>query len=147
MKRLSQWEFSVVLVLLSFWAASFSSAADTTSGKVSIQATSVAAGVGVQWGDGTLTYNGKKYPFSLQGLEVVGVGYAEVKAEGEVSNLTKLSEFAGVYGSAEASATAGTGPATVTLKNPNGVTIVLRSIQDGVNVTIAAGGVNIDLKE
>jgi hypothetical protein len=65
MKRLARWEFFVVLVLLSLWSASFSSAADTPSGKVSIQSTSVAAGVGVQWGDGTLTYNDKKYPFSL----------------------------------------------------------------------------------
>jgi hypothetical protein len=147
MKRLSKGGLSVAFVLLTLRAAPFSSAAESSSGTVSIQSTSVAAGVGVQWGDGTLTYNGKKYSFSLQGLEVVGVGYAEVKAEGEVSNLTKLSDFEGVYGSAEASATAGTGPATVTLKNPKGITIVLHAIQDGVKLTLAAGGVNIDLKE
>lgn len=147
MKCLSRWGLSVALVLSTFCAASFSSAADTSSGTVSIQSTSVAAGVGVQWGEGTLTYNGKKHPFSLQGLEVIGVGYADVKAEGKVSNLTKLSDFEGVYGSAEASATAGSGPATVTLKNPQGVTIVLRAVQEGLKLTLAAGGLNIDLKE
>jgi hypothetical protein len=65
------------------------------SGKVSIQTTSIAAGVGVQWGEGTRAYNGKKRPFSLQGLDVVGLGYAQVAAEGTVSNLTKLSDFEG----------------------------------------------------
>jgi hypothetical protein len=52
------------------------------SGTVSITATSVAAGVGVQWGEGILTFAGKQYPFSLQGLQIVGVGYSRVTAEG-----------------------------------------------------------------
>jgi outer membrane immunogenic protein len=137
----------LVLVLPVFWAVTPALAADNTpSGTVSIQSTSVAAGVGVQWGDGILTYNGKKYPFSLQGMEVVGVGYAEVKAEGTVYNLTKLSDFEGVYASAEAGAAAGSGPASVTMKNPHGVALSLHALQAGVKLTLAAGGVNIELK-
>ena len=146
MKRVSHRGFVVTVFFLALGAARLTSAADTSSGTVSIQSTSVAAGVGVQWGQGTLTYNGKKYPFSLQGLEVVGVGYAQVAAEGTVSNLTKLSDFEGVYAAAEAGAAAGSGPATVTMKNPNGVTIALHAVQDGVQLTLAAGGVNIALK-
>ena len=137
----------LVLVLPVFWTVTPAVAADDTpSGTVSIQSTSVAAGVGAQWGDGMLTYNGKKYPFSLQGMEVVGVGYSEVKAEGTVYNLTKLSDFEGVYASAEAGAAAGSGPATVTMKNPHGVAITLYVLQEGVKLTLAAGGVNIELK-
>jgi len=107
----------------------------------------VAAGVGVQWGDGILIYNGKKYPFSVQGLEIRGVGYSEVKAEGTVYNLTTLADFEGVYASGEASATAGHGAATVTMKNPNGVELSLRTLQEGAKLTLAAGGVNIELKK
>jgi outer membrane immunogenic protein len=117
-----------------------------SSGTVSIQSTSIAAGVGVQWGDGVLTYNGKQYPFTLQGLDVIGVGYSEVKAEGTVSNLTKLSDFEGVYASAEAGAVAGSGSSAVTMTNPHGVTISLRALQEGAKLTLAAGGVNIELK-
>jgi hypothetical protein len=62
------------------------------------------------------------------------------------TDLTKLSEFEGMYGSAEASMTAGTGPATTTLKNPKGVTVVLHALQDGVKLTLAAGRINLDLK-
>jgi len=139
----------VVLATLLFLPLRFApsaAAADTQSGRVSVQSTSIAAGVGVQWGEGTLTYNGEKYPFSLEGLEVVGVGFSEVKAEGTVSNLTKLTDFEGVYASAEAGVTAGSGPATITLRNPHGVTITLHAVQEGVKLTLAAGGVNIDLK-
>jgi hypothetical protein len=122
-------------------------AADTPAGTVSLRSTSVAAGIGVQWGDGILTYKGKTYPFSVQGLEVIGVGYAEVTAEGTVYNLTRLEDFAGVYASGEASATAGSGTSTVTMKNPNGVVLTLRTLQEGAKLTLAAGGVNIDLKK
>lgn len=138
---------ALAFIFAPFWASLPAIAVDTPSGTVSLRTTSIAAGVGVQWGDGTLTYNGKRYLFSVEGLEVVGVGYAEVKAAGSVYNLAKLSDFEGVYASAEASATAGSGPATVTMKNPNGVTIMLHAVQEGVQLTLAAGGVNIDLKE
>jgi hypothetical protein len=134
------------LVLLPLRLIPSATAADAQSGSVLIQSTSIAAGVGVQWGEGTLTYNGKKYPFSLQGLEVVGIGYSEVKAEGTVSNLTKLADFEGVYAAAEAGVTAGSGPATITMRNPHGVTITLHAVQEGVKLTLAAGGVNVDLK-
>jgi hypothetical protein len=98
----------------------------TPSGIVSIKTTSVAAGVGAQWGEGRLTFNGKTYPFSLQGLEVAGLGYAEVSAEGQVYNLTDLSDFEGVYAAAEAGVAAGSGPAAVTMRNPNGVVIYVK---------------------
>jgi hypothetical protein len=114
---------------------------------VSIKTTSVAAGIGAQWGEGRLTYDGKTYPFSLRGLEVVGLGYAEVTAEGQVYNLTKLSDFEGVYAAAEAGVAAGSGPATITMQNPNGVVIRLHAAQEGVKLTLAAQGVEIELKD
>jgi outer membrane immunogenic protein len=76
----------------------------------------------------------------------VGVGYSQVSAEGTVSNLTKLSDFEGVYAAAVAGTAAGSGPATVPMKNPNGVTIALHAVQEGGQLTLAAGGVNIALK-
>jgi outer membrane immunogenic protein len=117
------------------------------SGTVSLQTTSVAAGIGVQWGDGTLTFNGLTYPFSVQGLELLGIGAAQVTAEGTVYNLTRLSDFEGVYAAAEAGIAAGSGPATITMKNPNGVVLRIHAIQEGVKLTLAAQGVEIKLKE
>jgi len=137
----------ITLAVLVFtgWLGAAALVADTPSGTVSLQSISVAAGIGVQWGDGLLTYQGKTYPFSVQGLEVLGLGYAEVTAQGTVYNLTQLEDFAGVYVSAEASATAGSGTSTVTMENPNGVVLTLSAQQEGAKLTLAAGGVNIDL--
>jgi len=48
-------------------------ARDVPSGTIALSATSMAAGVGAQWGDGTLTlHNGKTYRLAIQGLEVAG---------------------------------------------------------------------------
>jgi filamentous hemagglutinin family protein len=63
-----------------------------------------------------------------------------------VYNLTKLADFEGVYAAAEAGAVAGSGPATVMLKNPHGVVITSHALLEGVKLTLAAGGVNIELK-
>ncbi|MGE0824601.1 MAG: hypothetical protein AB7G75_04090 [Candidatus Binatia bacterium] len=120
---------------------------EAPSGTISLQSTSVAAGVGVQWGDGQLTYKGKKYPFSVEGLEALGVGYAEIKAEGTVYNLNKLEDFEGVYVSGEAGATAGSNFSSVVMQNPHGVKISLQTLQEGAKLTLAAGGVNIDLQD
>jgi len=124
-----------------------STVAAQSSGKISLHATSVAVGVGVQWGNGTLTLNnGKHYQFTLQGLEVGGIGVAEVNAAGEVYNLQNLSDFNGVYVAAEANVTVGSGPGAQTMHNEHGVVINLSSVQKGVKLTLAGAGVRIALK-
>ena len=47
------------------------------SGTVTISSKSVALGIGVSWGDGTLTMGGKTYPFSVEGLSVADPGRLE----------------------------------------------------------------------
>jgi hypothetical protein len=149
MTRLCQSVLKLVLFVPVLWVGGTLAVAEeqAPSGKVFIETTSIAVGVGVEWGEGILTFNGKKYLFSLQGLEVVGVGYAKVTTEGEVYNLKQLSDFEGVYAAAEVGAAAGSGPATTTMKNPNGVVLRLHAVQEGVKLTLAAEGVNIELKE
>ena len=138
---------TLLLLLRCSWHVSLGAAQETPpSGTVTITATSVAAGVGFQWGNGLLTVKGKQYPFSLQGLQIVGVGYAKVRAVGTVSGLQQIKDFEGVYAAAEVGGAAGSGPATVTMRNPKGVTIALHAEQQGVNLTLAGEGVNIKLQ-
>jgi hypothetical protein len=47
-------------------------------GTLTIATTSVAVGIGVNWGTGVLTTYGQRYPFAVQGLEVGGVGVSKV---------------------------------------------------------------------
>jgi len=108
----------------------------------------MAAGVGAQWGDGTLTLNnGKTYRFTVQGLEVGGVGFADLHAQGTVYNLRRVSDLDGLYVAADANVAVGSGPGTQTMHNEHGVVINLSSEQQGVKLTLGGQGVRITLKD
>ena len=67
----------------------------TPSGKVTLESTSIAAGIGVSWGDGKLTFKGKTYPFSIDGLSLVDWGISKAQANGDVYNLTDPAKLGG----------------------------------------------------
>ena len=123
------------------------SAQNATTGKVTIESKSVAVGVGVSWGDGTLEFRGKKYPFTVQGLSVVDLGVSKVSAQGDVTNLKKVEDFAGTYTAAGAGGTVGGGMAVAALKNQNGVEMKLTATTQGVKFALAGAGVTIKLKQ
>ena len=139
-------ELSLGLLCL-LLVTSIVAARDAPSGTISLSATSVAAGVGAQWGDGTLTLNnGKTYRFTVQGLEVGGVGFADLHAQGTVYNLRRVSDLDGLYVAADANVAVGSGPGTQTMRNEHGVVINLSSEQEGVKLTLGGQGVRITLK-
>ena len=116
------------------------------SGKVWVESKSVALGVGVSWGDGKLTFQGKDHIFNVKGLSVVDLGVSKVTANGEVFNLKKLSDFDGNYVAGTAGATVGGGAGAVIMKNQNGVVMKLTSTSQGVQLTLAGAGVDVKLK-
>jgi hypothetical protein len=77
-----------------------------TTGKVTIESTTVALGIGVAWGDGTLVYRGKEYKFNLDGLSVGDLGVSKVQAKGTVANLKTVEDFEGKYAAASAAGAA-----------------------------------------
>lgn len=128
-------------------ATSIAPAQSDTKGKVSLESTSVAIGVGVSWGDGVLEYRGKKYTFSVKGLDVLDLGVAKVTARGDVVNLKKLEDFNGNYVLAAAGAGVGGGAGVAALKNQNGVEMALTATGQGVKFSLGQGGVEIKLKQ
>jgi hypothetical protein len=116
------------------------------SGSVKITSKAVALGVGVSWGDGTLTFQGKNHAFSVDGLSVADLGISSVSSSGEVFNLNKLSDFSGNYTAGEAGIAIGGGPNDTVMKNQNGVVIRLHGTQQGGRLTLAAAGVKLQLK-
>jgi len=122
-------------------------AQEKASGKVNLQSKSVALGIGVSWGDGTLEYAGKKHPFTVKGLSIVDLGVAKVTATGEVFNLKKLSDFEGNYAAGEASAALGGGAGITVMKNQHGVVMRLKSTEQGVQLTLAGQGVEVKMKK
>ena len=115
-------------------------------GSVSIDLTSVAAGIGASWGRGTLRFEGKVYPFKVSGLTVGDVGISTINAVGNVYNLKSASDLNGNYVAAGASLTLAGGVGGVTMKNQKGVLINLYTVQQGVQLTIGPQGFNIELR-
>jgi hypothetical protein len=114
---------------------------------IELKAGSVAAGVGLSWGSGTLHYKGKPYPISVTGLDVGSVGASEITATGKVYHLTKLEDLAGNYAAVEAGATVGGGGGTLAMKNQNGVVVKVVATTRGLKFTIGASGVSVALKQ
>jgi hypothetical protein len=107
----------------------------------------VAVGVGFSWGKGVLTYQGKEYPFKVDGLSVVDIGISKATSMGKVYNLKKLEDFNGNYTAATAEGTLAGGAGAITMKNQNGVVIDLVATTQGVNLKLALSGVKIMLQK
>ncbi|HTN69661.1 MAG TPA: DUF1134 domain-containing protein [Methylomirabilota bacterium] len=118
----------------------------TPSGKVSVESTSIAAGVGVSWGDGKLNFKGKDYAFAVKGLSLVDWGISKASAVGEVYNLTDVSKFGGDYLAGEAGFALAGGMGGISMRNQNGVIIVLRSVSTGAKLQLGPSGLNISMK-
>jgi hypothetical protein len=115
-------------------------AEDKPDGTLKLSGGSVAAGVGITWEKGTLSYQGKEWPVDVRGLSVGDVGVTKMEATGEVYNLKKVPDFNGKYVAAGAGAAAGGGATAVVLKNENGVTVKLVSTTQGINIGVGVGG-------
>ena len=115
-------------------------------GTVSIDMTSVAAGIGFSSGSGVLRYKGKSYVFKIDGLSVGNVGIASISAVGNVYNLSNVSQFAGNYAAAGAGIALAGGAAGLTMQNQRGVIINLNAVQQGVQLNIGPQGFNIKME-
>jgi len=142
MARAWIWVVAAALVCFGGMAA----ADDKASGTVTIESMSVALGVGVSWGDGKLSYQGKTHTFSVKGLSVVDVGVSKVSARGKVFHLKNLEDFTGTYAAAQAGVAVGGGMSAVALRNQNGVVLELTSTQTGIKFTLAGEGIEVKLK-
>jgi hypothetical protein len=119
---------------------------DHPSAKITFHGGSVGFIIGAHTGGGTLTYKGKHYELNVSGLGVGEIGVTSYNAEGEVYNLHNLKDIEGVYGAASAGATAGAGAGAIDMTNGNGVEIRAHVTTSGLNLKLAASGVNIALK-
>jgi len=113
---------------------------------VELKTTSVAAGIGISWGSGTLTYEGRGYDFELKGISLVDLGASSAISVGDVHNLENIEDFPGSYVALEAAGAAGVGSSAVTMRNENGVVITLQSELQGVQLALATHGLKISMK-
>jgi hypothetical protein len=127
-------------------AAAFAADAEVTTGTLAMSGGSVAAGIGFSWGGGTLTYQGRQYPFTVNGLRIGDVGITDIQGAGTVSHLDRVQDFSGNYTALQAGLTVAGGGGVMTMQNQNGVVITVTSTTQGLDVDLGAGGVAIALK-
>jgi hypothetical protein len=139
-------KFALFLFVGALATTAISGEARKPSGRVTMESRSIAAGVGVTWGDGKLSFKGKDYPFSINGLSVVDWGISRASAAGDVYNLTDVAKFAGTYAAAEAGFTLDGGAGGITMRNSEGVIMNLRSTSRGASLTLGPAGLTIRMK-
>jgi hypothetical protein len=115
------------------------------SAKVLMETSSVAAGIGLSWGNGRLRFNGREYRFTIDGVTLVDFGISKASAVGEVYNLTDVAKFQGNYVAIEASFALGGGMGAISLRNPHGVFMRLNSATQGARLQLGSSGINIKL--
>ena len=113
---------------------------------VELQSTAIAAGIGARFGDGTLLVGGQEHPFKVTGMSLGDLGISRISASGGVENLDAISDFEGHYVAVEAGAAAGIGASVVTMRNEKGIVITLESTLKGVQLTLGAQGLDIELQ-
>ncbi len=121
-------------------------ASGPVTGTITISATGAAAGVGYTWGDGVLTFQGKRYPFTVNGVTVADVGFSRISGRGRVYHMRKLTDFSGTYAAATGEATLVNGLGGQVLQNPNGVQIRVDQVTRGARLQGSADGITLTLK-
>jgi hypothetical protein len=137
----------VLVVALSLSGLAFGKGSKKPSATLKLTEGQVALGIGWSWGKGVLTYKGKHYPFKVEGVSVGDVGISEAKAEGNVYNLKKLSDFSGRYAAASAEGTLAEGAGATAMKNSKGVEIHLFPRTEGINLKLAGEGVKFTIEK
>jgi hypothetical protein len=115
-------------------------------GRVTIRASSADVGVGYTWGDGSLRFAGRSYPFTVKGVTIAAVGFSHIIGHGRVYNLHRLQDFNGTYAASTGEATLVKGLGGQILKNGNGVELRIDDVTRGARLSGSADGIQLTLR-
>jgi hypothetical protein len=135
----------LLLILLFFPPIGHHAVAQTPDAKVKISGKSLGAGVGFSWGSGVLSYHGKEYPFTINGVSAGDIGFSITELSGEVFNLKSLADFNGNYTSFGAGITVAGGAGGAMMKNQNGVVMNVVATTQGLMFKLGVDGLKVEL--
>lgn len=144
-RKLLAWFAPFLVLALAFGALAAREEPLYPVGSLTMEATTVAAGLGFNWGDGTLKFQGKEVKFKVKGLDVAAVGISRITATGDVYNLKSVADLAGTYTQAGAGIAIAGGVKGLLARNQKGVVIDLKAVQQGVQFNLGVGGFTIEL--
>jgi len=140
--------FRTALVgLIAFLGAGLFSVAHADEGLIRITVFKGGWFIGASGGRGILTFHGRRYPLAIGGVSAGLVfGAAETFLSGRVSNISRPSDVAGVYGAGGAGAAVGAGVGAIVLTNEKGAVLELSGRQAGLMVNADVSGLAISLR-
>jgi hypothetical protein len=147
MVKVSMFGLALLAVLALYGTDDVSGQSIKPSAKILIESNSIALAVGVNWGDGRLTFKGKHALFSVNGLTLVDIGIAKATAVGEVYNLTDLSQFEGTYLASEAGFDLAGAMGGIFMINKNGVILHLRGDSEEALLQLGRAGMTVKLRK
>ena len=147
MNRLANRVFGFLLLPLLLSLQIAAAEEKTPSATIVIDETQIMWIVGGDIGGGTLHFQGKSYKFKTDGLKLGGFGINKVKLTGDVYDLKNVTDFAGVYGVAEAGATLGNASkGDFVMKNDKGVILHLKSAAQGIALDLGVEGLKVTME-
>jgi hypothetical protein len=139
--------FSVVLIALMVLIGGGLNQARADSGSIVLTVYKAGWIIGGSGGHGTLTFRGKRYPLSVGGLDYGLIfGGSKTVLRGRVSNISRASDVAGVYGAAGAGLAVGRGARAIVLANQKGAVLELTGQQVGLLANVDLSGLAITMK-
>jgi hypothetical protein len=96
-----------------------------------------------------LTFQGRDYPFSVSGLTLVDVGISRFAGTGKIYDLNSPQDFPGIYAAAQSTFAIAGGATDMTMKNQNGVTVVIlknSGKESGTQLSLGPAGMQIQMK-
>ena len=103
--------------------------------------------IGGSAGGGTLNFRGRNYPLSVGGIDYGLVfGGSKTTFRGRVSNISRPSDVAGVYGAAGAGLAVGGGARAIVLTNQKGAVLELAGRQVGLMANADLSGLAISMR-
>ncbi len=118
------------------------------SGSVTIDETQVSLIIGGDMGGGVVTMGDESRSFKTTGIKLGGIGINKLHLTGNVYDMKKIEDFAGIYATFQLGATLGYATKdAIWLKNKKGVKINLKSSgAEGVALSIGVEGLDIIMK-
>ena len=134
------------LLALGVWAAPVHpSRADTGTVRILFGAAGVVVGIGN--GEGTLTFQGKTYPFEISGASFgATLSLTVSEFDGRALKLHAPGDLAGTYLAVGAGGAIAGGAGVARLRNANGVILIVRGPKLGAGFSVALARITITMR-
>ena len=138
---------ATVLAFAALTGVALSSAAHADEGFVQLTIYKAGWIIGGSGGGGVLNFRGRRYPLSAGGIDYGLVfGGSKTVLRGRVSNISRPSDVAGVYGAAGAGIAVGRGARAIVLTNQKGAVLELTGHQIGLMANADLSGLAITMR-